>query len=375
MAKLPVNRYSSAAEMLEALDAYVQDPSVTFQYQYVKEEPEKVVNEPMPQKRSIRRPPERPAANPARPKAGAKKKKRSGFMPVLLGITTAFALACAALCWTILNDSSNIMTKSDDIVLGDFSGMTQDEVNASEQVASGQVVVNWEEEYNNDYAAGYVYKQSPVAGRTVREGQSVTLTVSLGIHYVTVPDLTNYVQADGEQQLKDLGVSVLVTQAVDESVAAGSIIRTDPAAGSQVAAGTTVVIYVSRPQVATTTKVPSLIGMNVDDARTLLVQRKLGLGSQTEQYSDQPVGSIISQNPGEGASAKLNTRVSVVVSAGPEPAPEPEAPSESTASSGGSGGWLGGLFGGGSSSSESTGASSSSSTGGGLSDWWTSWLG
>ena len=361
--------------LLDALDAYVQDPSVTFQYQYVKEEPEKVVNDPMPQKRSIRRPPEKPAANPARPKARAKKKKRSGFMPVLLGITTAFALACAALCWTILNDSSNIMTKSDDIVLSDFSGMTQDEVNASEQVASGQVVVNWEEEYSNDYAAGYVYKQSPVAGRTVREGQSVTLTVSLGIHYVTVPDLTNYVQADGEQQLKDLGVSVLVTQAVDESVAAGSIIRTDPAAGSQVAAGTTVVIYVSRPQVATTTKVPSLIGMNVDDARTLLVQRKLGLGSQTEQYSDQPVGSIISQNPGEGASAKLNTRVSVVVSAGPEPAPEPEAPSESTGSSDGSGGWLGGLFGGSSSSSESTGASSSSSTGGGLSDWWTSWLG
>ena len=374
MAKLPVNRYSSAAEMLEALDAYVQDPSVTFQYQYVKEEPEKVVNEPMPQKRSIRRPPEKPAASPARPKT--KKKKRSGFMPVLLGITTAFALACAALCWTILNDSSNIMTDRADIVLGDFSGMTQDEVKASEQVASGQVVVNWEEEYSNDYAAGYVYKQSPVAGRTVREGQSVTLTVSLGIHYVTVPDLTNYVQADGEQQLKDLGVSVLVTQAVDESVAAGSIIRTDPAAGSQVAAGTTVVIYVSRPQVATTTKVPSLIGMSVDDARTLLVQRKLGLGSQTEQYSDQPVGSIISQNPGEGASAKLNTRVSVVVSAGPEPAPEPEAPSESTGSSDGSGGWLGGLFGGSSSSRESTGASSSSTTGGGgLSDWWTSWLG
>lgn len=133
-------------------------------------------------------------------------------------------------------------------------------------------------------------------------------------------------QADGEQQLKDLGVSVLVTQAVDESVAAGSIIRTDPAAGSQVAAGTTVVIYVSRPQVATTTKVPSLIGMNVNDARTLLVQRKLGLGSQTEQYSDQPVGSIISQNPGEGASAKLNTRVSVVVSAGPEPALNPKHP-------------------------------------------------
>ena len=161
-------------------------------------------------------------------------------------------------------------------------------------------------------------------------------------------------------------------------MAAGSIIRTDPAAGSQIAAGTTVVLYVSRPQVATTTKVPSLIGMSVNDARTLLVQKKLGLGGQTEQYSDQPVGTIISQSPGEGASAKLNTRVSVVVSAGPEPAPEPEAPSESASSSGG--GWWSGLFGSGSSSSSSTAASESSSassgsTGGGLGDWWTSWLG
>ena len=340
-----------------------------FNYTYLPDEiPEKVVEPPMPRKESR---PERGSA----PAKGRKKKKRTVFLPVLFGITVAFALACAALCWMILNDSSSLMGEKADVVLADYSGMTQDEVNASQQVASGQIVINWEQAYSNDYAAGYVYRQSPVAGRTVREGQSVTLTVSLGIQYVTVPDVSNYVQADGEQQLKDLGVSVLITQAVEPSVAAGSIIRTDPAAGSQVAAGTTVVIYVSRPQVATTTKVPSLIGMNVNDARTLLVQRKLGLGSQTEQYSDQPVGSIISQNPGEGASAKLNTRVSVVVSAGPEPAPEPEAPSESTASSDGSGGWLGGLFGGSSSSSESTGASSSSSTGGGLSDWWTSWLG
>ena len=375
MAKLPQNRYPSARAMLEALDTYVQNPSVLFEYQYITEEaPEKVVKRTMSQNRT-NRPAEKPAPR-SKKTASRKKKRRTIYLPALLGITIAFALACLALCWMILNDSSNLMNNKADITLGDYIGMTQDEAAATEQVVSGQISVTWEQEYNSDYAAGYIYKQSPVSGRTVREGQNVTLTVSLGTQYVTVPDLTNYVQADAEQQLKDLGVSVLVTQAVDTTVASGAVIRTDPAAGSQVAAGSTVVVYISRPQVATTTKVPSLIGMNVDDARTLLVQRKLGLGSQTEQYSDQPVGSIISQNPGEGASAKLNTRVSVVVSAGPEPAPEPEAPSESTGSSDGSGGWLGGLFGGSSSSSESTGASSSSSTGGGgLSDWWTSWLG
>ena len=375
MAKLPQNRYASAREMLDALDTYVQNPSVMFEYQYITEDaPEKVVKRTMNQNKAARQNHPNESAAPRGKKA--KRKRRTIFLPVLFGITIAFALACLALCWLILNDSSNLMNNKADITLNDYIGMTQEEAQATEQVASGQISVTWEQEYNSNYAAGYIYKQSPVSGRTVREGQGVTLTVSLGTQYVTVPDLTNYVQADAEQQLKSLGVSVLVTQAVDTSVASGAVIRTDPAAGTQVESGSTVVIYVSRPQVATTTKVPSLSGMSVDDARTLLAQNHLGLGSQTDQYSDQPVGTVIGQNPAAGSTAKLNGRVNITVSAGPEPAPvEPEAPSDSGSD------WWGGLWGGdsssssGSSSSTETGESASSSEGSGLADWWTSLLG
>ena len=375
MAKLPQNRYASAREMLDALDTYVQNPSVMFEYQYITEDaPEKVVKRTMNQNKAARQNHPNESAAPRGKKA--KRKRRTIFLPVLFGITIAFALACLALCWLILNDSSNLMNNKADITLNDYIGMTQEEAQATEQVASGQISVTWEQEYNSNYAAGYIYKQSPVSGRTVREGQGVTLTVSLGTQYVTVPDLTNYVQADAEQQLKSLGVSVLVTQAVDTSVASGAVIRTDPAAGTQVEAGSTVVVYVSRPQVATTTKVPSLSGMSVDDARTLLVQNHLGLGSQTDQYSDQPVGTVIGQNPAAGSTAKLNGRVNITVSAGPEPAPvEPEAPSDSGSD------WWGSLWGGdsssssGSSSSTETGESASSSEGSGLADWWASLLG
>ena len=375
MAKLPQNRYASAREMLDALDTYVQNPSVMFEYQYITEDaPEKVVKRTMNQNKSARQNHPNESAAPRGKKA--KRKRRSVFLPALFGITIAFALACLALCWLILNDSSNLMNNKADITLNDYIGMTQEEAQATEQVASGQISVTWEQEYNSNYAAGYIYKQSPVSGRTVREGQGVTLTVSLGTQYVTVPDLTNYVQADAEQQLKSLGVSVLVTQAVDTSVASGAVIRTDPAAGTQVESGSTVVIYVSRPQVAITTKVPSLSGMSVDDARTLLVQNHLGLGSQTDQYSDQPVGTVIGQNPAAGSTAKLNGRVNITVSAGPEPAPvEPEAPSDSGSD------WWGSLWGGdsssssGSSSSTETGESASSSEGSGLADWWASLLG
>ena len=372
MAKLPQNRYASAREMLNALDTYVQNPSVQFEYQYITEDaPEKVVKRTMNQNRANRRA-ETPA--PHSKKAAPRKKRRTIFLPALFGITVAFVIACLALCWMILNDSSNLMNNKADVTLGDYVGMTRDEAQAAEQVVSGQITVNWEEEYNSNYAAGYVYKQSPVAGRTVREGQNVTLTVSLGTQYVTVPDLTNYVQADAEQQLKNLGVSVLVTQAVEPSVASGAVIRTDPAAGSQVAAGSTVVVYISRPQVSTTTKVPSLVGMTTDDARTLLVQNHLGLGSQSEQYSDQPEGTVISQDPAAGSTAKLNGRVNIVVSAGPEPEPEPEAPSDSTG-----GDWWSGLWGGSSSSSSTAtggdqgdGSGGGQTDGGGITDWWAS---
>ena len=375
MAKLPQNRYASAREMLDALDTYVHNPSVMFEYKYITEDaPEKVVKRTMNQNKAARQ--NHPNESAASRGKKAKRKRRTIFLPVLFGITIAFALACLALCWLILNDSSNLMNNKADITLNDYIGMTQEEAQATEQVASGQISVTWEQEYNSNYAAGYIYKQSPVSGRTVREGQGVTLTVSLGTQYVTVPDLTNYVQADAEQQLKSLGVSVLVTQAVDTSVASGAVIRTDPAAGTQVESGSTVVVYVSRPQVATTTKVPSLSGMSVDDARTLLVQNHLGLGSQTDQYSDQPVGTVIGQNPAAGSTAKLNGRVNITVSAGPEPAPvEPEAPSDSGSD------WWGSLWGGdsssssGSSSSTETGESASSSEGSGLADWWASLLG
>ena len=347
MAKLPANRYASAREMLDALSQYIHDPDVVFAYKYITEEaPEKVVKQTMSQRKAPRA-----GASGARP--AQKRKKRTVFLPALLGITVAFAVACGLLCLMILHNGSNFISdQKADIVLEDYVGMTRDEAQATDQVSSSQININWVEEYSSTYSEGYIYKQSPAAGRVVREGQTVTLTVSLGTQYVTVPDTTNYVQADAEQLLRDSGLSVLVVQNVEPSVAVGAVIRTDPAAGTTVAAGSTVVVYVSRQQVSTTTTVPSVVGMTVNDARTLLVQKKLTLGSQTQAYSDQPEGTIIAQGTAAGSTVKFNSRINVTVSAGPEPEPEvPEAPSSSESGSSSGGADQGGS----SSSSGSTG--------------------
>src|SRR5699024_12513305 len=64
-----------------------------------------------------------------------RKKKRSVFIPVLLGITVAFAVACACLCFMILRNANNMFTdQKADIVLEDFVGMTRAEAEASAQI-------------------------------------------------------------------------------------------------------------------------------------------------------------------------------------------------------------------------------------------------
>ena len=345
-------------EMLEALRRYVQEPDVVFAYKYITEEaPAKVVKKTMSQKNDAA------GASGARPRKGQRKKKRrSVFIPVLLGITVAFALACGALCFMMLRNANSIDQKAN-IELEDFVGMTRAEAEASAQISGGQINVEWVEEYSSTYGAGYIYKQSPTGGRNIREGQTVTLTVSLGTQYVAIPDVTNYVQADAEQLLRDSNLSVLVVQNVEPSVAVGAVIRTDPAAGTTVPAGSTVVVYVSRQQVATTTTVPSVVGLTVDDARSVLVQNRLTLGSQTQAYSDQPEGTVIAQGTAAGTTVKFNTRVNVTVSAGPEPAPEvPEAPSVP------GGDWWSDLWGGGQSSSSSSTPTAPSEGGGSSSE-------
>lgn len=313
MAKNPDDRYASAADMLADIQRFKEDPDIRFAYKYMTESSSaKVIEKNMKQSKNT-------SSTEKQPK---QKKKRSVFLPVLFGITAAFCIGCAVLCFMILkNSSSPLFSDATDLELPDLTGLTREEV--EENSVYSRIHVVWEEEYNSDVEEGIVYKQSPRAQRTVKEGQTVTLTVSLGTRYEEIPDLTSYAQDTAEQMLKDKGFNVLVIQNVDTSVAVGAVIRTDPEAGTQAAAGSTVMLYVSRAQVETTTKVPSLLGLTVEDAVRTLASSKLSMGAQTHMYSDYPAGTICAQGYDPETEVKINTRVPVYISDGPEPTATP----------------------------------------------------
>ena len=335
MEKDPDKRYQSAKEMLEAIEEFKRNPSIRFEYEYrnMQDNPQKNINrvvnnaKPGPKSGSIRTGGARRAgtSNPGRSKgkkgAAAAEKKPFSVLPIFFGMAVAFVIGAAILVYLIFTNSSNLLfSNRDDVTIINFVDTTLDEFRASEYntLLDLQVI----EEYNSSYPAGTIIRQNPKAGRTVKEGQKITLTVSLGTQYVTVPETKNMVAEDAEQTLKDMGLNVLQKPMQDNTVASGSVIYSSPAAGETVEGGSTVILYTSRAVARSTVKVPSLTGKTIEDARNDV--RDLNVSIRTvDQASSEPAGTVLSQTPAAGSEVRISAVITLVVSTG-----VPETPVE-----------------------------------------------
>ena len=334
MEKDPAKRYQSAQEMLDAIEAFKRNPSARFEYEYrnMQDNPEKNINRVVSGAKSgVRTGEARRAgtANPGRSRTARRKRADKPFsvLPIFFGMAVAFVIGAAILVYLIFTNSSNLLfSNRDDVTIINFVGQTLDEYRASEY--NTLLKLQEAEEYNSTYPAGTIIRQNPKAGRTVKEGQQITLTVSLGTQYVTIPETKNMVAEDAEQTLKDMGLNVLQKPMQDSTVASGAVIYSSPSSGETVEGGSTVILYVSRAVVNSTNLIPTLTGKTIDAARADV--RGLNFSIRVvEQPSDQPEGTVLSQSPAAGTDARISTVITLVVSTGvpPEPVatPAPEA--------------------------------------------------
>ena len=337
MAKDHRDRYQSAPAMLEAIRQFKQDPSIQFEYKYLGD--------------AAPTPVSRPAARPARqnkkagsestmaetgahkgkaapksapkaaPRKGRKRKNGSYFIPAMAGMAMAFLIGSIVLCYLIFTNSTNaLFSNREDVDLVDFVGMSKSDVEGNSDYRK-KFSITYVEEYNSNYEEGYIYSQTPKPPRTVKAGQKVTLKVSLGTLWVQVKDVTNMSQDQAVETLREQGLSVVQRLTVDDSVPVGTVIRTEPEAGTSLASGAQVIVYVSKQQVDINRTVPNLIGLSSqEDAVTRLRSANLRIGSVTETYSDLPAGTIVDQSPAAGSKVRMNSGVNVAISIGPEPA-------------------------------------------------------
>lgn len=333
MEKDPSKRYQSAQEMLGAIEEFKRNPSIRFAYEYqTGDAPDKTINKVVsnakagsrtPAKQggktgAIRTSEARRAGSQTAGKKGKKKKKKEpkpfSVLPIFAGMAVAFVIGAAILVYMIFANSSNpLFSNKKDVTLISFVGWTEDEFRASEYMTLLDMVP--EKEYNSKYEAGVIFQQSPREGRTVKEGQKLTLKISLGTEWVTVPETRNIDASTAAETLKALGLSVKQSVTQDESVAAGNVVYTVPAAGEQVTSDSSITVYVSQVKVSNTRTMISVTGLTKTEAATKLAQINLSVLYQ-EMPSAEPEGTVLSQSVTPGTEVRVGSAVTLTVSTG-----------------------------------------------------------
>ncbi len=135
---------------------------------------------------------------------------------------------------------------------------------------------------------------------------------------VTVPELAGMDRQSALTELEALDLRVDVNEEPNPDVARNTVIRINPAAGSQLQKGTSVTVTISSGREVT--DVPDVTGLTVQEAAAALANAELELEQQVgEENSDTvPVGQVIDQNPAPGSQLAKGSAVRITVSAGPE---------------------------------------------------------
>ncbi len=147
----------------------------------------------------------------------------------------------------------------------------------------------------------------------------------LGVaRYTVTPGVLNLPEAAAQAKVAKAGLRFATGEpAYSETVAKGSVIKTDPVAGSRVAKDgkVTAVLSLGPERYA----VPRLRGASLSEASTRLRDAHLSLGNVVSQYHEKvPPDQVIGTKPAKGTQLKRDSAVEVVVSKGPKPIAIPD---------------------------------------------------
>ena len=138
-----------------------------------------------------------------------------------------------------------------------------------------------------------------------------------------VPGLVGRPVAQAQAGLAAASLSMDEQDEFSETAAKGTVLRVEPAAGTELSKDSTVRVVVSKGQERYV--VPKLVGTKASDAAGVLGPLTLAVGGTKQQWSETvPKGRVISQSPDPNASVKRGTPVDLVVSKGPEPIEVPK---------------------------------------------------
>lgn len=173
---------------------------------------------------------------------------------------------------------------------------------------AGFTVGGTEQVYDPQIARDLLVGTNPAADTAQRAGTAVTLIVSRGLEPVVLPDFAGLPTEVAQQRASDLGLLSSVRQDFSDTVPAGAIVTSEPAAGATLVPGDTIQLVASKGPAPAT--VPDVVGMGQQEAMTALQEAGLQPLSKN-QFPIVVLDRVYSQDPAAGTQLPRGSTVTI----------------------------------------------------------------
>ncbi|WP_328377867.1 Stk1 family PASTA domain-containing Ser/Thr kinase [Streptomyces sp. NBC_00440] len=224
--------------------------------------------------------------------------KKSNTSTILLIVAGVLVLVGAILIGKSLFTSND--SNSGKVAVPQLVGQSLDR--AKESVANSKLKLTVAQRKPCDNAAkGDVCSQDPkFGGATLQQGETISVVVSTGAPKIDVPNVNGDTEDEATQLLEGKGFKVNPQQ-VESNQEEGKVFDQSPKGNTTAQKGSEVTIKIAK---STKIPVPDVKGRTFEDASKQLTDAGFQVSRAADQESEQPVGTVISQDPGGGEAAK-----------------------------------------------------------------------
>jgi len=169
--------------------------------------------------------------------------------------------------------------------------------------------------YSEKVPAGKIMRQSPDARTLVKRGSGVSVILSLGPQRVEVPVVAGRSLPAAQAALSGSGLGIgRILGAYSPTLAAGTVMTTDPSSGATIPPSTPVNLLLALPVSGERFVMPDLVYLDYERVRPRFEQQGFRFGSvKYERYEGVSSGVILRQFPLPGHPLSRPDNISLVV--------------------------------------------------------------
>ena len=227
-------------------------------------------------------------------------------LSIFIGLVLLFAISLGG---TILYSN---LTNPKEVLLPNLVGISEDEAKQTMQEL-GLVLEISSEEYNDEYAEGYIISQDPLYSDNynVKMGSTVKIVVSKGIEEAIVPDLAGKTEEEAIKLLETAKLKYEIVEEESKKIEAGYVVSQETESGKNVYAGDTVVIHVSTG--VKKSSVTSVIGKSEEEAKNTLTSLGLKVNIGYDEDTSKENGVVLKQSLDAGKEVEEGTEITLTV--------------------------------------------------------------